>query len=131
MESFRPLTEAVLECARGLNFPPGRLGELELVLEEVIVNVIHYAYPAGAEGEIEVACGPAGEEGLRISVLDAGIPFNPLEKGDPDLDAPLEDRTVGGLGIYLVRKLANEVHYRREEGKNVLTLVVNRNPPPA
>lgn len=128
MESFRPLTEAVLACARRMNFTSARLGELELILEEVLVNIIRYAYQASA-GEIEIACAPAGEDGLRISVMDTGVPFNPLEKSDPDLDAAIEDRPIGGLGIYLVRQLANEVLYRRDGEKNVLTLVVRRDSP--
>ena len=130
MESLHPLMEAVLNCARRQNFAPGRLGELELVLEEVLVNIIRYAYPA-ADGEIEIACELVGEEDLRISVMDTGVPFNPLEKSDPDLDAAIEDRPIGGLGIYLVRQLANEVHYRREGEKNVLTLAMHRDSPAA
>ena len=128
MESLSPLMEAVLDCARRQDFPPNRLCELELILEEVLVNIIHYAYPSG-DGEIEIACGPAGEGALRIAVLDEGVPFNPLEKGEPDLNSPIEDRPVGGLGIYLVRHLANEVRYRHEGGKNILALTVRRDSP--
>ena len=60
---------------------------------------------------------------LTVTITDDGVPFNPLSKKAPDIDAPLEDREIGGLGIHLVRNLIDDVTYNRRIGKNVMTLV--------
>jgi serine/threonine-protein kinase RsbW len=129
METLRlPATIETLEIVR--LFVLGKLKQLsigqellfkvELVLEEVLANVVHYAYPEQA-GDVEVGC--AIEDGKKFCfyVTDWGIPFNPLERPDPNLCEDISERQVGGLGIYLVRHLANELSYHREEGGNTLT----------
>ena len=58
-----------------------------------------------------------------IEIIDCGIPFDPLTLPKPDVNAPIEDRKIGGLGIYMMRKLMDKVNYKREQGKNILTLV--------
>lgn len=95
--------------------------DLHLVLDEIFTNIVHYGYEDGGEHEvlIDVAL-EAGEVQVRIE--DDAREFNPLERPDPDLGVPLEERKVGGLGIYLVRRLMDEVEYAREGGKNVLSL---------
>jgi serine/threonine-protein kinase RsbW len=94
--------------------------KVELVLEEVLTNVIHYAYPEEA-GEMEVACSTDDKHRFCFIVTDWGIPFNPLERPDPELSQDISERQVGGLGIYLVRHLVDELSYQRNEGKNTLT----------
>ena len=100
--------------------------QLQLVLEEVVVNVISYAYPGEKNKDIfvEVTC-DAGH--MTITVIDTGIPFNPLGKKDPDLMLSAEERPIGGLGIYLVKQLMTKVHYTRLKGKNILTMVKDIN----
>lgn len=100
--------------------------QLQLVLEEVVVNVISYAYPGETDKDIFVEIGWNGGC-MEITVIDSGIPFNPLEKEDPDLTLSVEERPIGGLGIYLVKQLMTDVHYIRRDGKNILTMIKDMN----
>lgn len=93
---------------------------LRLALEEAVQNKVNYAYPDG-NGWLEAEADIVG--GVAVFVLaDGGEPFDPLSLPDPRFDLPVSEMKVGGLGVYLYRKLMDEVSYRREEGKNVLTL---------
>jgi len=94
---------------------------VDLGLEEVITNILKYGYDDRQEHEIEIAL-VAAESELSLEVRDDGHEFNPLEHPEPDADKRLEEREPGGLGISFVRKLFDEVRYRREAGKNILTL---------
>lgn len=95
--------------------------EANLVLEEIVTNIISYAYDDGAQHEITVnlAC---EQSVLSITVADDGKAFNPLEQTAPDIDKPLEERKVGGLGIYFVRNLMGEIEYERVNGQNRLRM---------
>ncbi len=95
--------------------------QIELVVEEVFVNIASYAYCDG-EGKAWVSCGTDGDT-LTMIFEDKGIPFDPLKKEDPDVTASAEDRQIGGLGIFLTKKLMDEVKYDRIDDKNRLTLV--------
>ena len=97
------------------------MNNIELVLEELLMNAALHAYPKEVQGEVEIGC--ATDRNIFIlSFTDWGIPFNPLTHVDPDLQVPLEEREIGGLGIMLVKKLSDRVEYRRERDKNVLTV---------
>lgn len=101
--------------------PSRTLYAVNLALDELVTNVILYGFdtPQGRRVTVRIATG-GGE--LVASVLDDGKAFNPLEVKPPDLDAPLEQRDLGGLGIHLVRSLMDHVSYSRDEEKNVLTV---------
>ena len=92
-----------------------------LLSEEVFTNISLYAYPE-KEGTVDITAYPDG----RIIFSDTGIPFNPLSVPDPDTTMPLEDRPIGGYGIYLVRKLSKSVSYRQRDGKNILNIEVHK-----
>jgi anti-sigma regulatory factor (Ser/Thr protein kinase) len=94
---------------------------LNLILDEIVSNVIRHGYDDEAAHEINVVVGLAGDV-ARIRIEDDGKPFNPLEAPPPDLDLPIEQRPIGGLGIFIARSLADSIDYRRERGRNVLTL---------
>lgn len=97
---------------------------LELATEEALVNVVRHAYPDTNLGYVEIEWAPIDPRGLQIVIRDHGMAFNPLEVEPPsDLDAPIEHRKMGGLGIFLIRQLMDEVRYERQEGQNVLTLI--------
>lgn len=103
------------------------VSRLEMAVEELLVNVASYAYP-GDPGEVELRFG--GRDGaLLIEIRDGGIPFNPLDRPEPDVGASLEDRDIGGLGIYFARKIADDIAYRFENGENVLILTVRTSRP--
>ena len=96
--------------------------KLRLSIEETVENVVQYAYKDSI-GWMEVET-ELDENGLMLTVIlkDAGKPFNPLEKPDPDINLPLEEREIGGLGIYLCKQFMDDVQYRYEDGCNILTM---------
>lgn len=96
--------------------------KLRLSIEETVENVVQYAYKDGI-GWMEVGTAlDANGLMLTITLKDAGKPFNPLEKEDPDINLPLEEREIGGLGIYLCKQFMDDVQYRYEDGCNILIM---------
>ena len=102
-------------------WPPKTIFDVNLILEELATNIIRYGYDDGAEHEflIQITATPGG---MEIRIEDDAKAFNPLDLPKPDLEQPLEDRPIGGLGIYLVRKMTDTMEYRREDQKNILVL---------
>lgn len=99
---------------------PDRVGQdLMLVLDEIFTNIVSYAYDDGEKHEIEISLS-LDAEGVSVYVVDDGKAFDPLAQTAPDLDADLDDRPIGGLGIHLLRSLMHDVSYRRENDHNVL-----------
>lgn len=96
------------------------VNEVNLAVEEVFANISHYAYQPGS-GEVTIKV--SSEHMLMIEFVDAGIPFNPLEKDNPDITLSAEERENGGLGVFIIRKMMDNVTYRYENGKNILTLI--------
>lgn len=96
-------------------------GNMNLALEEAVVNVMNYAYPKGQKGDINLEV-YANEARIKFVITDEGTPFDPTTKADPDINASLDDRPIGGLGIFLVRQLMDSVNYERINNKNILTL---------
>jgi serine/threonine-protein kinase RsbW len=94
---------------------------IHLVLDEVVANIINHGYDDHAEHQIRVTLA-LDESVLGIRVEDDGRPFDPLAAPPPDLDLPLEERPVGGLGIHIVRSVMDAVEYQRDGGRNVLTM---------
>lgn len=97
---------------------------LNLALEEAVVNVMDYAYPAGVQGEVSIKLW-ATDALLKFSITDSGIPFDPTKTKDADTTLSAEERPIGGLGIFLVKQLMDKISYERANGKNVLTLQKN------
>ena len=98
---------------------------LNLALEEAVSNVMLYAYPPDTDGQVYVKA-TLGNDRLVFQVSDKGIPFDPTVAADPDLEVGVEDRPIGGLGIYLVKHIMDEVSYRRENGMNILLMTKKR-----
>lgn len=94
---------------------------LRLVLEELVVNVVNYAYGEGGDGPLDITV-ENRDDAIVITLTDQGVPFNPLEQEAPDTDLPPEERPIGGLGIFLVREMMDNVTYRYEAGHNILTV---------
>jgi serine/threonine-protein kinase RsbW len=92
-----------------------------LALEELVTNSIKYGYEDSDEHVIEVSLRLSKAE-LVLVFVDRGRPFNPLEAPDPPLDLPIEERQVGGLGLYLLRKMSDRMTYVRKAGENRVTL---------
>ena len=94
---------------------------LNLVMEEMVSNVIFYAYPQGVEEEIELLAKSDGKE-LTFVLSDKGREFDPTMKDDADPNVNPAERDLGGMGIFIVKNIMNEVTYQRLEGKNLLTM---------
>ena len=123
LEHLEKMVDFVLTAGEQRHFSQSVQQKLRLAAEEILVNVISYAYPGG-EGELTITLDETpGRPGLRVEVSDSGIPFDPLAKPDPDVNAPIKDRQIGGLGIYLLKQLMDEVAYRHENDKNILTFI--------
>ncbi|MEI3167552.1 MAG: ATP-binding protein [Lachnospiraceae bacterium] len=95
--------------------------QLDVAVEELFVNIASYAY-GEKTGTAEIAMDLLPGQIIEITFRDSGIPYNPLEKPDPDVTKPAEEREIGGLGIYIVKKSMDEVLYRHEDGQNILTI---------
>ncbi len=117
------LQTALAEFAEKGGLSKGILHDLELILEEIVVNIISYAYAEAARHEIFLTLATEGND-LVVRVQDDGRAFDPLKVPEPDLNVPLEARPIGGLGMHLVRNLAREVRYERVQGRNILTLKI-------
>lgn len=116
-----PRVSAVLEdlmTARA--FSAEEILDTQLAVEEAITNIILHGYPAG-QGAIAIVC-RASPERMVIRIEDDAPPFDPLALPDPDLAGDVEDREIGGLGVFLIRQVMDGFAYRRENGKNILML---------
>lgn len=103
--------------------PPATQKLIEVSLEELFVNIAHYAYPEG-NGWAEIHAS-VGDGTAVITLVDAGIPYDQLKRPDPDVTLTAEERQIGGLGIYMVKKEMDDVRYERRDGKNILTIRKN------
>ncbi len=119
--SLRAFTEFVRRGAQAAALPEREQGHLDLVLEEILVNVMSYAYPDGVRGTIEVSYTVEGPGNMFVQVSDGGRAFDPLAKDPPDLRLSLAERPIGGLGIFLVKQITQSLHYSRVEDRNVLS----------
>ena len=96
--------------------------KIELSIEEAVENVVQYAYEGGI-GWLEAGTKLDDKTlVLTIELRDAGVPFNPLEKDDPDITLSADERPVGGLGIYICKSMMDSISYRYEDGNNVLVM---------
>lgn len=96
--------------------------QIDIAVEEIFVNIAHYAYAPGT-GDALIRVGISEEPAaVQIDFEDSGIPYNPLEKADPDVTLDAQEREIGGLGIFMVKKIVDEIRYEYTDGKNRLTL---------
>ena len=99
--------------------------QIDVAVEELFVNIASYAYPSGTGTATISLKRTENPRAVEITLTDSGIPYDPLAKADPDVTLPAEERQIGGLGIYMVKKSMDEVKYRYEDGKNILTIRKN------
>lgn len=115
--------EYVNEALEEAGFGIKQIMQVNLAVEEIFCNIANYAYKP-ARGEARICCDVKKENPDRVVIefIDEGIPYNPLEREDPDIMLPLEERQVGGLGIFLTKKLMDSMEYRHEGAKNILVV---------
>jgi serine/threonine-protein kinase RsbW len=127
-ESLGPATEFVRKGAREANLPELRIGELDLLIEEILMNISRYAYPEDAPGIVTVSYAIPLPGELVVEVGDQGVEFDPLTASAPDLTLDLAQRPIGGLGILLLQSFAKSLTYRREQSWNRLKFGISANP---
>ena len=102
-----------------LNIDMKKQMQISIAVEELFVNIALYSY-SEEEGIVELQIDEDAQ--LIISFIDSGAPFNPLERKDPDINAPLEEREIGGLGIYMAKQNADKIEYEYKDGKNIVRI---------
>ncbi len=124
-EELERIFASVESLAEQEDWPPALTFKVNLVLEELGLNVIKYAYDEGTH-EFDITLISEADV-LTIEITDDGRPFNPLVDGrEPDTGAAIEDRPIGGLGIHLVREMTEDLQYRREHSRNHSTMVIRK-----
>jgi sigma-B regulation protein RsbU (phosphoserine phosphatase) len=121
LSELNRFNQALTEFGRQHGLPDKVMHDLNLALEEILTNIISYGYTDSREHEIRVRLRAQPGE-VKAEVEDDGQPFNPLETPEPDTTKPLEERTVGGVGIHLVRKLMDGLEYKRQGERNFLSM---------
>ncbi len=97
--------------------------QLSIALEEIFVNIAHYAYESEGAGWAELTFEKLdGGKGISIALKDGGRAYNPLAKEDPDVTLGAEERQIGGLGIFMVKKSMDKVSYEYKDGCNIFTM---------
>ena len=124
-DELENISTAVEDLGRRENWPKALVFRVNLVLEELGLNIMDHGHDGGIH-DIHIVL-TSEDDAITIEIVDDGRPFDPLISAPPpDLDSSLEDRRVGGLGLHLVRSNMDELRYRRERGKNHLTLIACR-----
>ncbi len=126
IDNIPQMVAFVSDAATAAGVHPRRVMHLELATEEAVTNICSYAYEV-PPGRLSIRVSRSGDT-LRVEFIDNGVPFDPLAADAPDLQADLENREVGGLGIFLIRRLLDEVHYHRRDDQNILSLVIKHDP---
>ena len=125
LRSLPLFIERVIECAVKSGIGEHKVGAMELALEEAIVNIVKYSSTT-PDSIITVECGLNNESEFTINIIDNGPEFNPLVKDPPDTDADIDDRPIGGLGIFFIKEITDGVTYTRTADENILTITMKK-----
>ncbi len=125
VENLDIVNEFIDEKLEEVGCSPRTQMQVDLAVEEIFINIASYAYRPG-EGPVTIRVSVT-EDPIRVTLMfiDNGVPFDPLAKEDADVTVPAEERQIGGLGIFLVKKTMDSVTYEYKDGKNILTVVKN------
>ena len=115
------LTEWIAKVTEKTDLPASDVQQVRLAIEEAVVNIMEYAFPANNKGEINLTANVFTDQ-LRLRITDDGTAFDPTTHNNADVTLSAEERPIGGLGIYLVRQYMDAINYERDQNKNVLTL---------
>lgn len=122
IDNLYKVNEFVQSCANTVGCSREALNSLLLVSEEIFVNVVNYAYDPEVTGMLQLVFDTPAQGIVTMKFIDEGKSFDPLKVPPPDIMAPLEERTEGGLGIFLAKQLVDAVQYERCKERNVLTI---------
>ncbi len=124
-DNLREVTEFIDDFLNEKSCPVKTRTVLDIVLEEIFINIASYAYNTdiGEDSDtIEIACDISDDGVVKLIFMDDGVQYNPLEKKDPKLDVVLEEREIGGLGIFMVKNMVDNISYEYAGGKNILKI---------
>lgn len=121
IEEIGKLEPFIEQIGERLSLAPDLVFNLNLVLEEAVSNVINYAYPHQEGKEINIQASLM-KDNLIFVITDSGVAFDPTLVPEADITLSAEERPIGGLGIFIIKQIMNEVNYQRIDGKNVFTL---------
>ena len=125
VETLDEVLAFVDEFLETLDCPPKAQMQVDVAVEELFVNVAKYAYaPAVGSVTIQLAALEDNSE-VSVTLIDRGVPYDPLAKKDPDVTLSAQERQIGGLGIYMVKKSMDSVEYAYQDGQNILTIRKN------
>ena len=122
MENIGTVTDFVNEQLEALDCPMKAQMQIDIAIDELFGNIAHYAYNpdvGNATVRVEVTEEPLA---VIITFIDGGVPYDPLAAADPDITLSAEERQLGGLGIYMVKKSMDEITYEYKDGKNILSI---------
>jgi len=122
LDQLTEVTAWMDEALEALDCPPKAQMQMDMAIDEIFGNIAHYAYPDG-DGSATVQLDfDEAQRVVSLVFIDRGQPFDPLKKPDPDTTLAAEERKIGGLGIFLVKKIMDEVNYCYRDGQNILTV---------
>ena len=127
VESIETVTDFVNEQLEAYDCPMKVVMQIDIAIDELFSNIAHYAYnPETGEAtvRVEVVEDPLS---VIITFIDNGVPYDPLKQEDPDTTLSIEERQIGGLGIYMVKKTMDDITYEYKDGKNILAIKKNLN----
>ena len=126
VESLEPALDPVIEALEEMQIDRKVAYKIRLALDELLTNVILYAYDGNPDGEVEVRFEITDEpRRVNITLIDEGKPFDPLKIDEPSLSSDINERKIGGLGVFIARKTMDEIEYHRENNQNILTIRKN------
>ena len=120
INNIRKVTDWVDAELESLGCPPKTMMQIDVAIDELFTNIASYAYPQGTG--TAVIRFEHGDGMVSITFEDEGIPYDPLQKPDPDVTLSAKERKVGGLGVFLVKNLMDSMEYQRKDGRNVVTI---------
>ena len=126
VESLEPALDPVIEALEEMQIDRKVAYKIRLALDELLTNVILYAYDGNPDGEVEIRFEITDEpRRVSITLIDEGKPFDPLKIDEPSLSSDINERKIGGLGVFIARKTMDEIEYHRENNQNILTIRKN------
>ena len=123
LENMYQIIDFVEDELFSMKVPEAEIVTMSIAVEEIFVNITSYAY-GDDTGSVTIEV-DKNDSALRICFIDSGEPYNPLEKADPDISLPPEQRDIGGLGIFMMKNMVDSAEYKYENGQNNLTIIKN------
>jgi anti-sigma regulatory factor (Ser/Thr protein kinase) len=124
VESIHAIQEFVKTRVSRINTDESKRLKIDLLIEELIINIVKHGYKGIDNGTIEVMINDSGKDFI-LQISDNGNEFNPLDQKNPDISAGIEDRRPGGLGIFLIKQIAKDIEYVRQDNNNIIRLLVD------